>query len=64
MCGQFGRNLWESAIGQNSNFPLQYQLNQTEHDPDIVICSLPNKEQCTVKRSGHYYYYVYSLLEI
>ena len=50
--GQFGRNFKKNAIGQNSNFQLQYKLNETEHHPEILICCLPNKGLCTLKKNG------------
>ena len=47
-----GDILEKNAIGQNSNFQLQYILNETEHHPKILICSLSNKELCTFKNGG------------
>ena len=33
----FLANLGENAKGQNSDFQLQYKLNETEHHPEIVM---------------------------
>ena len=48
-------SIWEkNFIVQNSNFQLQYKLNKKEHHPEMLICSLPNKELCTVKKRWSY----------
>ena len=53
ICGQFGRNLRENAIGQNSDFQQQYKLNEIEHHPEILICCLHNKALSTLKKGGY-----------
>ena len=49
-------------MGQNSNFQLQYKLNETEHHPEILICSLPNTELYTVKKWWSYDFFPHSYL--
>ena len=51
--GQFGRNLGENAIRQNTDFQLQYKLNETEHILKFEYVVYRIKDYAQLKNGGH-----------